>query len=74
MDFKTIFVVLNNKRKDTTMARPIKETPILVGTDAERFISEMQRVENLSKEVRTSNREKLMKLYNAAKKRITICM
>ena len=53
------------------MARPIKETPILVGTDAERFISEMQRVENLSKEVRTSNREKLMKLYNAAKKRIT---
>ena len=74
MDFMTIFVALNNKRKNTTMARPIKETPILVGTDAERFISEMQRVENLSKEVRTSNREKLMKLYNAAKKRITICM
>ena len=74
MDFMIIFVALNNKRKDTTMARPIKETPILVGTDAERFISEMQRVENLSKEVRTSNREKLMKLYNAAKKRITICM
>jgi hypothetical protein len=71
---RPIFVALNNKRKDTTMARPIKETPILVGTDAERFISEMQRVENLSKEVRTSNREKLMKLYNAAKKRITICM
>ena len=70
----TIFVALNDKRKDTTMARPIKETPILVGTDAERFISEMQRVENLSKEVRTSNREKLMKVYNAAKKRITICM
>ena len=56
------------------MARPIKEIPILVGTDAERFISEMQRVENLSKEVRTSNREKLIKVYNAAKKRITICM
>ena len=74
MDFMTIFVALINKRKDTTLARPIKETPILVGTDAERFISEMQRVENLSKEVRTSNREKLMKLYNAAKKRITICM
>ena len=73
-EFMFISVALNNKRKDTTMARPIKETPILVGTDAERFISEMQRVENLSKEVRTSNREKLMKLYNAAKKRITICM
>ena len=37
MDFMTIFVALNNKRKDTTMARPIKETPILVGTDAERL-------------------------------------
>ena len=73
-EFMFISVALNNKRKDTTMARPIKETPILVGTDAERFISEMQRVENLSKEVRTSHREKLMKLYNAAKKRITICM
>ena len=65
-------IIINGK--DTTMARPIKETPILTGKDAERFISEMQRVENLSKEVRTSNREKLMKLYNAAKKRITICM
>lgn len=56
------------------MARPIKETPILVGVDAEHFINEMQRVENLSKEVRASNREKLMKVFNAAKKRITICL
>lgn len=56
------------------MARPIKETPILTGKDAERFIDEMQRVENLSNEVRTSNREKLMKVFNAAKKRITVCL
>ena len=56
------------------MARPIKETPILTGKDAERFISEMQRVENLSKETRMSNRDKLMKVFNAAKKRITICL
>lgn len=26
------------------MARPIRETPILVGKDAERFVKEMKRV------------------------------
>jgi len=55
------------------MARPIKETPILTGSDAERFVSEMQRVENLSKEVRAENRKRLMMDYEAAKKRITVC-
>lgn len=40
------------------MARPIKEPPILTGSDAERFVSEMQRVENLSKEVRAENRKR----------------
>lgn len=34
------------------MAKPIKETPILTGKDAERFVSEMQRVDNLSAEQR----------------------
>lgn len=28
------------------MARPIREAPILVGKDAERFVKEMKRVEN----------------------------
>ena len=41
------------------MARPIRETPILYGKDAERFVEEMKRVENLSPEQRKANREKL---------------
>lgn len=56
------------------MARPIKETPILTGADAERFVKKMQRVENLSKEVREANTKRLMADYEAAKKRITICL
>lgn len=55
------------------MARPIKETPILTGADAERFVSEMLRVENLSEETRAENRKRLMMDYEAAKKRITVC-
>ena len=42
-----------------SMARPIRETPILVGKDAERFIKEMKRVESLTPEQRRANREKL---------------
>lgn len=56
------------------MARPIKETPILTGSDAERFVKEMQRVENLSKDVRAANKKRLMADYEAARKRITICL
>lgn len=41
------------------MARPIRETPILVGKDAERFVKEMKRVESLTPEQRRTNREKL---------------
>lgn len=41
------------------MARPIRETPILYGKDAERFVEEMKRVENLTPEQRKANREKL---------------
>lgn len=32
------------------MARPIRETPILYGKDAERFVEEMKRVESLTTE------------------------
>ena len=41
------------------MARPIRETPILYGKDAERFGEEMKRVESLTPEQRKANREKL---------------
>ena len=41
------------------MARPIRETPILYGKDAERFVEEMKRVEILTPEQRKANREKL---------------
>lgn len=41
------------------MARPIRETPILVGKDAERFVKEMKRVDSLTPEQRRANREKL---------------
>ena len=41
------------------MARPIRETPILHGKDAERFVEEMKRVESLTPEQRKANREKL---------------
>ena len=41
------------------MARPIRETPILYGKDAERFVEEMKRVESLKTEQRKANREKL---------------
>ncbi|WP_167639415.1 hypothetical protein [Segatella hominis] len=41
------------------MARPIREAPILVGKDTERFVKEMKRVESLTPEQRRANREKL---------------
>lgn len=41
------------------MARPIRETPILFGKDAERFTREMKRVESLSKEQRRAYHDKL---------------
>ena len=41
------------------MARPIRETPILYGKDAKRFVEEMKRVESLTPEQSKANREKL---------------
>ena len=41
------------------MARPIRESPILMGKDAERFVKEMKRVESLTPDQRRDNREKL---------------
>ncbi|MBR2196368.1 MAG: hypothetical protein IJ911_12240 [Salinivirgaceae bacterium] len=55
------------------MARPIKETPILTGKDAERFVEEMQRVEAISPEEKASNRDKLERDFKEISKRITFC-
>lgn len=41
------------------MSRQIRETPILYGKDAKRFVEEMKRVESLTPEQRKANREKL---------------
>ena len=58
----------------TEMAKPIKETPILTGKDAERFVSEMQRVDSLSAEQRQSNYAQLMTQYKEATRNIEICI
>lgn len=55
------------------MARPIKETPILTGADAERFVEEMQKVESMSPEVRAENKKKLHSDFQKAIKRIAVC-
>ena len=55
------------------MSRPIRETPILTGTDAKRFVSEMKKVEKLSKETRSDNRKSLMNEFEKISKKITIC-
>jgi hypothetical protein len=51
-----------------------KETPILTGADADRFISEMGRVDSLSKEERAANRKKLSEEFKAAMTHITLCL
>lgn len=38
------------------MARPIAETPILFGEDAERFLINMEHVEPLSEEIQENSR------------------
>jgi hypothetical protein len=56
------------------MARPIKETPILTGADAEAFVEEMERVDSMSKETRTANRIKLLEEFNSIIKKIAVCL
>lgn len=50
------------------MARPIKETPILYGEDAERFVSEMEAVEARSEEEREASRKAFQERVKEAKK------
>ena len=56
------------------MARPIKETPILTGEDAEAFVEEMERVDSMSKETKTANRIKLLEEFNSIIKKIAVCL
>ena len=60
-----LYIYQQLKEKGYIMARPIKETPILYGKDAERFIHEMENVkpatEEEKKRVRASY-EKIKKL------------
>lgn len=41
------------------MARPIRETPILYGKNAERFMEHMKRVDNMSIEERKENNRRI---------------
>lgn len=43
-------VIINQKKEEQTMARPIKETPILFGKEARRFEERMKHPRKLSKE------------------------
>ena len=52
------------------MARPIAETPILYGEDAERFLYNMQHVRPVSKE----KRERMQKAYEWMKSIATFPM
>lgn len=55
------------------MARPIKETPILYGADAVRFVERAERVECLSQEQRTENYRQLKERIAQAKNHIEFC-
>ena len=52
------------------MARPIKETPILFGEDAERFLKEMKEVKAASSE----ERQRVRQSYERLKKIATFLM
>lgn len=68
----TTFAVTNKKK--TIMARPIRETPILTGEDAERFVKEMERVDAIPPEVRAAYQEKLERQFEEICKKIKICI
>ena len=67
----SIFAERNKNEK--IMARPIRETPILTGEDAERFVRQMQEVEARSPEERDSRRKAFKERVKEAKKLITFC-
>ncbi len=56
------------------MARPIKETPILTGKDAQRFLERMHTVERMSNEEREENGRILKQAVEEAKKTIRVLL
>ena len=68
------FCTKQNTINNTIMARPIKETPILYGEDAERFVQQMEEVEARSQEEREESRKKFQERVKEAKKYITFCL
>ena len=60
----------NKKERNIIMARPIKETPILFGEDAERFLKEMKEVKAASSE----ERQRVRQSYERLKKIATFMM
>ena len=74
--FHLLIVILQARieGKEHVMARPIKETPILTGEDAEAFMEEMEKVDNLSEETRTANRVKLLEEFQTIIKKIAVCL
>lgn len=56
------------------MARPIRETPILTGDDAIRFMSDMSTVDNYSSETRAANRAAFVKRCQVARRTISVCI
>ena len=68
---KTLLYICNYY-KFKNMARPIAETPILIGEDAVRFEKLREKVESLSKNERAENSRKLYDAVKKAKEYITI--
>lgn len=74
--FGTIFVAneVTNNITIYSMARPIRETPILTGEDAIRFMSDMSAVDNYSSEMRAANRAAFVERCQAARRTISVCI
>ena len=66
--------VCKDKLNNTTMARPIAETPILYGEDALRFIQRAQHVESLSNEQRQANLKALEERLAQSGHKIEFCL
>jgi hypothetical protein len=59
----------NEKRKESSMARPIKETPILYGEEAHKFEMRMQSPELVSQE----RQERIVQDYEFMRSRCVNC-
>lgn len=56
------------------MARPIRETPILLGDDAILFMDRMHQVDTMSMAERMANRTALEYRLQSAKQTINVCI